>query len=120
MRPLSIYTSIKPAYAGISLRGSCLTKADIQALEHGFNQLALLSGNQLWVDCRHLESLNYQGQRAILWADNLARTKGITLLWCGLPAGILTQLSESGLGLLLHLLPVTAYQGPAELVTARL
>jgi len=120
MRPLAIYTSIKPAYAGISLRGSCLTNVDVQTLENGFNQLALLSGNQLWIDCRHLEALNYQGQRAVLWADNRARTRGITLLWCGLPTNILTQLSESGLALLLHLLPFTAYQGPAELLTTRL
>ncbi|MCA8829985.1 hypothetical protein [Hymenobacter pini] len=119
MPSLSIQPSITPRFAGISLRGNCCSEADIQLLHDAFLQLPTLAGRQLWVDCQHLARISYQGQRALLWADNHARTLGTTVYWCGFSADILTQLGESGLSLLLRLLPASAYSSTAELITPK-
>ncbi|MET4105059.1 STAS domain-containing protein [Hymenobacter sp. UYP22] len=116
MRQLVVHTSGYSSSCGLSLRGSCATLTDVQVLENAIRQVLRPSCRQFWVDCRQLEALSYQGQRAFLWADNQARAVGVTLYWCGLPANLLTQLNESGLALLLHLLPAISYQGPAELL----
>lgn len=118
MDSLSIYSSKQPDCAGLSLRGSCLSNENIQQLEQALSRLNLVAGKSLWIDCRYLEKVNYQGQRVLLWLDTHARTQGLTLYWCGFPAEVLTQLHESGLALLLRLVPAGAYKGPTNLLAA--
>lgn len=118
VRPLVVDLTTTSAPAGLSLEGGCTTAADIQVLENAIRQLLLLTGKRFWIDCRRLDALSYQGQRALLWADSRARTGGVTLYWVGLADTLLAQLNESGLALLLHLLPLAPHQTPTDLLIA--
>ena len=111
-----MHTGQQQNRGGVSLRGSCLTSADASCLERGMVPLLATARTQIWIDCQQLESLSPLGQRACLWADNRARAAGVNLSWCGLPPNVLAQLHESGLALLLRIMPATAYRGPAELL----
>ena len=106
--------------AGLSLRGACdspaaahrLAQAVLAVIEHGLSCI--------WVDCQHLVALSAHGQRALYHAHQQARQADTTLYWCGLRPAVQQQLSETGLHLLLHLLPAASYRGPAALLQEHL
>ncbi len=108
--------SSSPSAAGLSLRGNCQGTGPAQQLEKAIDELVAVGQAFIWVDCQRLTSLNWQGQRAIFNANQRARLAGRTLYWCGLEPTVLTQLTTTGLHLLLSLLPAEGYQGPAALL----
>ncbi|GAB3635132.1 hypothetical protein GCM10027422_07220 [Hymenobacter arcticus] len=112
----TVHLSNNPAAAGLSLRGNCQGTGPAQQLERAIDEMVAAGSTLIWVDCRYLTSLNWQGQRAIFNANQRARLAGRTLYWCGLEPAVLTQLTTNGLHLLLSLLPATGYQGPAALL----
>ena len=116
MTTFAIHTGYHQGRAGVSLRGSCLGPADANCLEQGLALILTTARTNVWLDCQQLESLSPLGQRVWLWADSRARAAGVTLHWCGLPPGVLEQLHESGLALLLQIVPATAYRGPVDLL----
>ncbi|SNS01246.1 STAS domain-containing protein [Hymenobacter mucosus] len=124
MRKLAIYVSGKQDCAGVSLRGGCADSAEAvylqQALEQIIQQFRQRDLPCLWLDCRHLETLSWQGQRALLHVDNLARTAGICLFWCGLNALVGEQLRTSGLYSLLYVRTAKEYAGPLLLLEENL
>jgi anti-anti-sigma regulatory factor len=112
----TVRLSCSPAAAGLSLRGSCQGTSAAQQLENAVDELVAAGQPFIWVDCRHLTSLNWQGQRAVFNANQRARLAGRTLYWCGLEPAVLTQLTTNGLYLLLSLMPAEGYRGPAALL----
>lgn len=105
---------------GVSLRGACTDATAARQLE-GVLQEAIADGLLVvWIDCQRLTPMTWQGQRAILNADRLARMNGVTLHWCGVPSVVMEQLTASGLNLLLCLQPAANYQGPALLLQDQL
>ena len=120
MQKLAIYVGGYRHCIGLSLRGNCTEPVDAvylqQALAQTVQQLQTLYLPYLWLDCQRLETLSWQGQRALLRADSQARTAGILPCWCGLPEGVTKQLLDSGVHTFLHLLPVESYQGPLPLL----
>lgn len=112
----TLYRSSSSAVAGLSLRGNCQGVGPAQQLEKAIDELVATGSSLIWVDCRYLTSLNWQGQRAVFNANQRARLAGRTLYWCGLEPAVLTQLTTNGLHLLLSLLPATGYQGPETLL----
>lgn len=113
---LTIYGIGKAGNLGISLRGSFQRANHGQQLVHAIRQLLTAGGAPVWIDCRFLAPLTWQGQRAILQADQVAREMGGTLFWCGFPAALEIQLQESGLLTLLNTVPATHYEGPRTLL----
>jgi anti-anti-sigma regulatory factor len=116
MRTLTIHLGSHQGVAGLSLRGDCNTAADANHLSHAVSQLLASHPSQAWVDCQHLHSLSWLGQRALLQVDGRSRADGTTLYWCGLPGTLHAQLMASGLGANLNLLPIDGFQGPRFLL----
>lgn len=114
--PFTVRTSSQAGKAGLSLRGHCSTEAPARQLEQAIAELVATGLPFVWVDCRYLASLSWQGQRVIFNAHQQARAAGCTLYWCGFSPAVLNQLSDTGLHLLLHVLPASSYQGPAALL----
>jgi anti-anti-sigma regulatory factor len=105
---------------GVSLRGACTDAAAARQME-GALQEAIANGLLVvWIDCQRLTPMTWQGQRAILNADRLARTNGVTLHWCGMSGVVLEQLAASRLNLLLCLQPAANYKGPPLLLQDKL
>jgi anti-anti-sigma regulatory factor len=102
--------------AGLSLRGSCHSTSAAQQLEQAAVEIVTAGSPFVWVDCRYLSFLSWHGQRAIFNAHQQARLAGCTLYWCGLAPSVLGQLADTGLHLLLNLLPAGSYQGPTSLL----
>jgi anti-anti-sigma regulatory factor len=102
--------------AGLSLRGSCNGPAAAQQLEQAVAELVAARSPFVWVDCRRLTFLSWHAQRAIFNAHQQARVAGTVLYWCGFSPGVLSQLADTGLHLLLSLLPAGSYQGPRMLL----
>jgi anti-anti-sigma regulatory factor len=112
----TVHLSPNPTAAGLSLRGNCQGSGPAQQLEKAIDEMVAAGSALIWVDCRYLTSLNWQGQRAVFNANQRARLAGRTLYWCGLEPAVLTQLTTTGLHLLLSLLPATGYQGPVAVL----
>jgi anti-anti-sigma regulatory factor len=112
----SVHVSRQQQKAGLSLRGSCHSALAAQQLEQAVVELATVGLPFVWVDCRYLTFLSWHGQRAIFNAHQQARVAGCTLYWCGFAPSVLSQLSDTGLHLLLNLLPAGSYQGPTSLL----
>ena len=102
--------------AGLSLRGSCHSTSAARQLEQAAIDMVTAGSPFVWVDCRYLSFLSWHGQRAIFNAHQQARLAGCTLYWCGFAPSVLGQLSDTGLHLLLNLLPAGSYQGPSALL----
>ena len=120
MQELAIYVVGYRQCIGGSLRGRCTESTDAwylqQALAQTVQRMQPLYLPYLLLDCQRLETLSWQGQRALLQADSQARATGVLLCWCGLPDGVRKQLLESGVHPFLHVLPIEAYQGPLPLL----
>ncbi|WP_375437376.1 STAS domain-containing protein [uncultured Hymenobacter sp.] len=101
---------------GVSLRGECTDLGAAQYLEAAIDEVITNGRAVVWIDCQRLESITWQGQRAILNADYRARAMGMVLQWCGMPKEVVEQLVASGLSLLLHLQPANGYRGPQQLL----
>lgn len=116
MAHFTAYIKQTQGKTGVSLRGQCADVGAALQLEEAI-KTAITNGKAVvWIDCQRLETMTWQGQRAILNADCFARTTGVVLQWCGMPGAVLEQLVASGLSLLLHLQPANDYQGPQELL----
>ena len=102
--------------AGLSLRGSCHSTSAAQQLERAAIEMVTAGPGFVWVDCRYLSFLSWHGQRAVFNAHQQARLAGCTLYWCGFAPSVLGQLADTGLHLLLNLLPAGGYQGPTSLL----
>lgn len=102
--------------SGLSLRGACDSPAAAQKLQKAVNEVIDHGLPCIWVDCQRLHSLGPHGQRALYHAHQQAEQADAIIYWCGLPPEVQQQLSESGLHLLLHLLPAASYRGPAVLL----
>jgi anti-anti-sigma regulatory factor len=116
MRSLTIHLGGQGGCMGLSLRGGCTTAADATHLEQAMEQLLAKCVPQAWIDCQGLHSLNAVGQHALLHADRNAKASSTELYWCGLPAHIMAQLTESGLASMLQLCSLAEYQGPRFLL----
>lgn len=114
--PFTVRMSSQQNKAGLSLRGYCSSAATAQQLEEAITELVTTGLPFIWVDCRYLAFLSWQAQRVIFNAHQQARLAGCTLYWCGFSPAVLGQLAETGLHLLLHVLPASSYQGPAALL----
>jgi anti-anti-sigma regulatory factor len=112
----TVHLSNQQATAGLSLRGSCNGAAAARQLEQAVAELVATHPPFVWVDCRRLTFLSWHAQRAIFNAHQQARVAGAVLYWCGFSPGVLSQLADTGLHLLLSVLPATAYQGPRILL----
>ncbi|QKG54128.1 STAS domain-containing protein [Hymenobacter sp. BRD67] len=112
----TIHISTYRATVGLSLRGRCDTPAAATQLEQAIAEVMSYGQPFIWVDCQRLAYLSWQAQRAILNVSQQARLAGSTIYWCGFLPGVLTQLADTGLHLLLTMLPAAAYQGPATLL----
>lgn len=112
----TVHTSSQHTKAGLSLRGSCHSTSAARQLEQAVAELLLVGVPFIWVDCRHLSFLSWHGQRAIFNANQQARAAACTLYWCGFTASVLGQLADTGLHLLLNVLPAGGYQGPNALL----
>ena len=110
------YTSCQHGKAGLSLRGSCHGASAARQLEQAVAELVATGAPIIWVDCRHLTFLSWHGQRAIFNANQHGRVSGSVLHWCGMSPAVLRQLADTGLHLLLRVLPAASYQGPAALL----
>ncbi|UYZ64728.1 STAS domain-containing protein [Hymenobacter weizhouensis] len=116
-RMLKIYAGGHRGTAALRLQGQCCNGTDAAYLQEAMQQvLTETPGTQVWIDCEQLESLTWQGQRALLNADQLARTKGVVVYWCGIPAVVRDKLAESGLLSLLQIAATTAYRGVLTLL----
>lgn len=111
-----VHTGKQHHKAGLSLRGSCHSTTAAQQLEQAAVEMVTAGSSFVWVDCRHLSFLSWHGQRAIFNAHQKARLAGCTLYWCGFAPSVLGQLADTGLHLLLNLLPAGGYQGPTSLL----
>lgn len=118
MRTLTIHLGGHRDCLGLSLRGGCTTAADAAHLNQAVEQLLTKAVPQAWIDCRGLHTLSWQGQRALLRADNSARASSTELYWCGLPPSVLEQLTDSGLAAVLQLRPAADFKGPRFLLSA--
>jgi anti-anti-sigma regulatory factor len=112
----TVHVSNQQTNAGLSLRGSCHSSGAAQQLGQAVTELITAGMPFIWVDCRYLTFLSWQGQRAIFNAHQQARQAGSTLYWCGFAASVLGQLADTGLHLLLNMLPAGSYQGPSSLL----
>lgn len=112
----TVHVSSQHTNAGISLRGSCHSTTAAQQLERAIAELIGAGLPFIWADCRYLLFLSWHGQRAIFNAHQQARLAGCTLYWCGFSASVLGQLADTGLHLLLNMLPAGGYQGPSALL----
>ncbi len=112
----TVHLSNQQTTAGLSLRGSCNGVAAAQQLERAVAELVAARAPFVWVDCRRLLSLSWHAQRAIFNAHQQARVAGTVLYWCGFSPGVLSQLADTGLHLLLSVLPASSYQGPRVLL----
>ncbi|MEJ7666042.1 MAG: STAS domain-containing protein [Hymenobacter sp.] len=101
---------------GLSLRGHCTSPTAAQQLEQAVAEVLAHHRPLVWADCQRLEAISWHGQRAIFNAHQRARLAGTSLHWCGLTPAVLTQLADTGLHLLLHLLPAASYRGPGVLL----
>ncbi|AMR28088.1 hypothetical protein A0257_13975 [Hymenobacter psoromatis] len=101
---------------GLSLRGQCDTPVAAQQLEQAIREVIGYGQPMVWVDCQRLLSLSWHGQRAIYNGHQQARLEGAGLYWCGLTPAVQHQLADTGLHLLLDLLPAAGYRGPAALL----
>lgn len=111
---LTIHVDVHQFTAGVSLQGSLCYPAEAVQLQQALAPLIRNANvRHIWLDCQHLQHLSRQGQRAMLVLDQQARQASTTLHWCGLSEEIINQLTESGLYLLLQVLPAGGYQGPA-------
>jgi len=102
--------------AGLSLRGHCDTLAAAKKLEQAAAEVIGYGLPCVWVDCQRLLSLGSLGQRAFYNAHQRAQQADTSIYWCGLTPEVQEQLSETGLHLLLRLLPASGYRGPAVLL----
>ncbi|UOG75829.1 STAS domain-containing protein [Hymenobacter tibetensis] len=116
MTAFTTYIQQSQGTIGVSLRGCCTDQEAARQLESAISQAIANGLAVVWIDCQHLERLNWQGQRGILNADRQARLIGVSLHWCGMPTTVLDQLVESGLSQLLHLQTTGNYQGPQSLL----
>jgi len=114
--PFTVRLSSQHNKAGLSLRGYCSSAATARQLEQAITELVTTGLPFIWVDCRYLGFLSWQAQRVIFNAHQQAKLAGCTLYWCGFSPAVLAQLAETGLHLLLHVLPASSYQGPAALL----
>ena len=114
--PFVVHTGNYQATAGLSLRGHCTSAAAAQRLEQAVAEVISHRPPLVWADCQRLEAISWHGQRAILNAHQQARLAGTSLHWCGLTPAVLTQLADTGLHLLLSLLPAAGYRGPGVLL----
>jgi anti-anti-sigma regulatory factor len=112
----TVHLSNQQATAGLSLRGSCNGAVAARQLELAVAELVAAHPPFVWVDCRRLTFLSWHAQRAIFNAHQQARIAGTVLYWCGFSPGVLSQLADTGLHLLLSVLPAAAYQGPRILL----
>ena len=102
--------------AGLSLRGRCDSSLAAEKLELAVNEAVGYGLSCIWVDCQRLTSLSAHGCRALYHAHQYAQYTDTNLYWCGLAPELTVQLAETGLHLLLHLLPTASYRGPAALL----
>lgn len=102
--------------AGLSLRGQCDTSGAAGQLEQAIREVVGYGQPMVWVDCQRLLSLSWHGQRAIYNGHQRALVEGAGLYWCGLTPTVQHQLADTGLHLLLDLLPAANYRGPAVLL----
>ncbi|WP_303310850.1 STAS domain-containing protein [Hymenobacter sp. BT730] len=116
MSNLHIYTGGYQGSVGISIRGNCTEPKEIMHLQQALGFVLEIRSLEIWIDCRQLESLSSQAQRALLQLDRQARKEGIKLHWCGLPSDVATHLTATGLAEVLSLLPAQAYRGPQDLL----
>jgi anti-anti-sigma regulatory factor len=112
----TVHVSSQQTNAGLSLRGSCHSAGAARQLEQAVSEMITAGMPFIWVDCRYLTFLSWHGQRAIFNAHQQARKAGCTLYWCGFAASVLGLLADTGLHLLLNMLPAGSYQGPAGLL----
>jgi len=112
----TIHLSNQQTTAGLSLRGGCNGPAAARQLEQAVAELVEARLPFVWVDCRRLTFVSWHAQRAIFNAHQQARVAGTVLYWCGFSPGVLSQLADTGLHLLLSVLPAVAYQGPRVLL----
>ncbi|MGI4740116.1 MAG: hypothetical protein ACRYG7_33515 [Janthinobacterium lividum] len=111
-----VHAGIFEMAAGLSLRGHCDTLAAAKKLEQAANEVIGYGLPCVWVDCQRLLSLSGHGQRALYNAHQRAQQADTSIYWCGLTAEMQEHLSETGLHLLLRLLPASGYRGPAGLL----
>ena len=111
-----VHTGNYQTTAGLSLRGSCAGAAAAQRLEQAVAEVLGYHQPFVWADCQRLASVSWHGQRAIFDAHQRARLAGTSLHWCGLTPPVLAQLADTGLYLLLSLLPAASYRGPGVLL----
>jgi len=116
MRTLTIHLGGHRDCLGLSLRGTCITAADVAHLGQAIDQLLTKAVSQAWIDCRGLQSLSWLGQQALVHADSSARASSTELYWCGLPNHLVKELNESGLASELKLRPAADFQGPRFLL----
>jgi anti-anti-sigma regulatory factor len=114
--PFTVRLSSQHNKAGLSLRGYCSSAATAQQLQAAINELVATGLPFVWVDCRYLGFLSWHAQRVIFNAHQQAKQAGCTLYWCGFSPAVLSQLAETGLHLLLNVLPASSYQGPPALL----
>jgi anti-anti-sigma regulatory factor len=112
----TVHMSSQHNKAGLSLRGSCHSALAAQQLEQAVTELVSTGLSFVWVDCRYLSFLSWHGQRAIFNTHQRARMAGCTVYWCGFAPSVLGQLADTGLHLLLNMLPAGGYQGPTSLL----
>ncbi|QKG58164.1 hypothetical protein GKZ68_16940 [Hymenobacter sp. BRD128] len=112
----TVHASSQQTNAGLSLRGSCHSTSAARQLEQAVSELLAAGRPFIWVDCRYLLFLSWHGQRAVFNAHQQARQAGCTLYWCGFTPSVRGQLADTGLHLLLNLLPAGSYQGPTALL----
>jgi anti-anti-sigma regulatory factor len=112
----TVHVSSQQTNAGLSLRGSCHSTTAARQLEQAIAELIAAGMPFIWVDCRYLTFLSWHGQRAIFNSHQQARQAGCTVYWCGFSSLVLGLLSDTGLHLLLNMLPAGGYQGPSALL----
>ncbi|RYY16171.1 MAG: STAS domain-containing protein [Cytophagaceae bacterium] len=118
MRTLTIHLGGHRDCLGLSLRGTCITAADVAHLGQAVEQLLGKAVSQAWIDCRGLQSLSWLGQQALLHAESNARASSTELYWCGLPKHVVGQLTDSGLAAALKLRSAADFQGPRFLLAS--
>lgn len=114
--PFVVHAGNHQTTAGLSLRGHCTSPAAAQQLERAITDVLAHHQPFVWADCQRLEAISWHGQRAIFNAHQRARLAGTGLHWCGLSPTVLAQLADTGLHLLLSLLPAAGYRGPGVLL----
>jgi len=116
MNTFTAHTQRQQGKIGVTLRGNCTDITAAELLEKAVADATTYGLAVIWIDCQRLNTITWQGQRAILNANQRARAAGVSPRWCGIPTPILEQFAVSGLGLLLSLEPASSYQGPPELL----